>query len=71
MTANVSEIRKSFKPRLRRAEVLLLGARLGLTPHTVRCLLREKQIPPILYIGCKRAYYDLEAALAVMLPNSK
>ena len=62
-------IRLEFKPRLRRGEVMLLGARLGLTQWTVRCLLRERQIPPIIYIGCKRAYFDRDAVLAVMMPD--
>lgn len=71
MSYTAIDARREFTPLLRRGTLTLLGARLGLTSHTVRVLIDTGTIPAIRYGSHNtRAYYELESALGAMLPTT-
>ena len=71
MNYTVDEAKRDFTPRLRWGQVVEMLGRLGLTEWSARVLLESGAVTRILYPGRKRAYYDRDQVLKVVLKGEQ
>jgi hypothetical protein len=72
MNYTATQARHDYPPNLKRAAVIQLGERCGLTRTTVRTLIEGPAAPlkPRLLAGQKYGYFLLEDAIKAFFPDS-
>jgi hypothetical protein len=71
MNYTSEQARSDFTPRLRWGQVVEMLGRFGLTEWSARVLLESGTVTRILYPGRKRAYYDRDQVLKVVLEGEQ
>lgn len=70
-SSNAERCRKLFSPKLKRAQVMELGAAFGITEWTMRCLIEGEGAVVKLekFAGQKRGYFDREKLIEQLFPE--
>lgn len=72
MTYTAEQARKDYKPLIKRAAVLELGEKLGITRRTMRLLIEGEDAPVKrhLILSKPSQYFKLEDVLTAVLPTT-
>jgi hypothetical protein len=67
-TYNREKALRDYRPKMRRAQVIELGRRFGVSGSTMRKMMQGEKpaIPRIVYNGDTRGYYDRDVVLSAV-----
>lgn len=70
-STNAEKCRGVFPPKLKRAQVMEMGAQFGITEWTMRCLIEGKGavVKVEKFGGQKRGYFDRERLIEQLFPG--